>query len=346
MNVCLIHQRLNHKGGLERRLYNYMQYFLDRGDGITIVAAKISSEVVLPESVKLVHLDISRTIKFYRPVVFNKRVHRFLKDNQFDFVLSLERTSNYGNLIGPNTHKGYMRAHNAWLPDPSDLVQLYMDRISFTNARRVYACSNMIRNEIISDYKVPADRVQVLPPPLNTKVFYKNTIASKSELKLITGFDASKKQILFVSNNHRLKGLQLALNTLKQLNQPDVELVVIGKTGPEQEGARYLGVQNNPADFYRAADLTIHPAIYEPFGQVIAESISCGTPVLISKRTGSKDIVTDQCGAVMDNYDPKAWAEQVRRMLNRTYDIPADFAVRNGLDLNSHMSKMLSGAGY
>lgn len=46
MKVVLIHYRVLLLGGLERRLINYISYFVDRGDEVTLVYAKRGEGVV------------------------------------------------------------------------------------------------------------------------------------------------------------------------------------------------------------------------------------------------------------------------------------------------------------
>ena len=52
------------------------------------------------------------------------------------------------------------------------------------------------------------------------------------------------------------------------------------------------------AEYYSAAIATIHPSMYEPFGNVVLESLACGTPVVTNETVGAHEIIDDDCGVV------------------------------------------------
>lgn len=49
-------------------------------------------------------------------------------------------------------------------------------------------------------------------------------------------------------------------------------------------------------------DILIVPSIwYETFGYTVAESLSYGTPVIVSNTVGAKDIIADRCGIIIED---------------------------------------------
>ncbi len=64
--------------------------------------------------------------------------------------------------------------------------------------------------------------------------------------------------------------------------------------------------------FMRAADLLVHAAANEQFGQVLVEAMGCGLPVVAVDRGGPAAIVTDpDCGWLVDPDDPDALAAAI-----------------------------------
>ena len=123
-----------------------------------------------------------------------------------------------------------------------------------------------------------------------------------------------------------------------------VELVIAGSP-PEKKlppNVKYLGFVREVEELYAAADVAVHPAGYEPYGQIISESILCGTPVLISHMVGAKDVVSAREGLVVQGFDVAEWAAAVMKMATGEFDIPADFAGRHGLRLEDHMARILA----
>ncbi len=342
LKVCLIHERITHLGGLETRLFNYMNYFLQRGDDVTVVTSKIADDVVLPENVNIIRIDMSRVIKPVRPAYFDRQLGKLIKRDQFDFSLSLDRTSQQDFLIAPNTHLGYMHAKNKRSRSLSDIINIRADKKAFKHSKVIFACSSMIADEVEKLYNTSTEKIEVLHPPLNTGRFYKDDSKTKNEWKKQCGLDPDKKHILIVSSSNKRKGVPLAIEAMQLLNDKNIELIVAGNKGAANEWVNYLGFIKDPSSLYRAADLTIHPAIYEPFGQVVSESIACGTQVLISEKTGAKDIVSDKNGIVVARYNPQTWADHIRNMLDNPKEMPADKELIKQLSLESHIQTMLS----
>jgi glycosyltransferase involved in cell wall biosynthesis len=96
---------------------------------------------------------------------------------------------------------------------------------------------------------------------------------------------------------------------------------------------------------YWAADLLVHPATYEPFGQVVPEALACGCPVLVSDKTGAKEILTPQLGMVVPELNPELWAKAIEKALAIPFHIPDDLLVQKNLTLDQHMERMLSVCG-
>ena len=59
----------------------------------------------------------------------------------------------------------------------------------------------------------------------------------------------------------------------------------------------------------------------EPFGVVLIEAASCGTPVVATRTSGATDIVTDQIGTLADIDDASALASAIEGMRNRQHDV-------------------------
>ena len=54
------------------------------------------------------------------------------------------------------------------------------------------------------------------------------------------------------------------------------------------------------ADYYAAADVCLNATLFETFGKVTAESLCCGTPVVVYRNTASPELVEDGCGEMVE----------------------------------------------
>ena len=115
-----------------------------------LYTSKISPDITPPANLHIHYLNLKRIPKPIRNFFFDKKLKQIIRLNEFDFILALERTSRQNHVIAPSTHKGYLQAKGAMFSDIVDIVQLYLDRRAFSNAKVIYACSEMVKDEIIN----------------------------------------------------------------------------------------------------------------------------------------------------------------------------------------------------
>ncbi|MEI6312500.1 MAG: glycosyltransferase family 4 protein [Bacteroidota bacterium] len=346
MKIALIHIRLMNKGGLETRLINYMNYFLDKGHEVTIITSKISGELSLPSKVNLMVVPLSIYPKFSRLLFFNYKLEKLLPTYTFDYVLSLERTWTQDHLIAPNTHIGYLKAQHKFFRDLSDLLQLYLDKKSFQTVKHIYACSQMVKDEIVQDYHIEPSKIKVVYPPLNTTKFNLEIRKNRALYQKKYGIDDTQINFCFVSTSHKRKGLELLINIFSSPENKHKHLYIAGShTSYKQTNIHSLGFITEMHELYSAVDATLHPAIYEPFGQIISESIACGTYVMASDNVGAKEIILDkEIGLVLPTSDKKAWIDAVFHFNNKkVIEESLVTKIANELQLDSHMLKIFNG---
>jgi D-inositol-3-phosphate glycosyltransferase len=142
--------------------------------------------------------------------------------------------------------------------------------------------------------------------------------------------------LLFVGRIQPLKGLDVAVQALAQLQAKNAQLIVVGgASGSEgndelekvMQLARGLGVHNNIrfvepqahhmlSTYYRAADVVVVPSRSESFGLVALEAAACGIPVVASAVGGLLTIIDDgETGYLVPRRDPALFAEHIDELL-------------------------------
>jgi glycosyltransferase involved in cell wall biosynthesis len=341
MKIALIHIRYIFKGGLETRLFNYIDYFLNRGDEVHLFTSKMAPDIVPPKGLHLHLINVKNYPKPFRNFFFDKILKKTIVREEYDFILSLERTTRQYHVIAPSTHKGYLEAQGKFFIDPIDWVQLYLDKKAFKNSKVIYACSSMVKNEIIRFYGINPDKIKVLFPPTNIQKF--NTNISKTEAREKLEALPQKKYFLFVSTSHKRKGLDLLLKVFSKLNKEKYHLWVAGSNFETKlPNVTPLGFVKNMELYYRAADFTLHPAVYEPFGQIVVESLACQTPVFVSENVGAKELLNDDIGFVVPDFSEKSWQNAIEKLSEKTFFTQTEAFDMNELSLETHMEKMLN----
>ena len=108
---------------------------------------------------------------------------------------------------------------------------------------------------------------------------------------------------------HRNKGLDLLIRAAS--NIPELFVWIAGE-GPERANLeqlsreqqvsgriRFLGWRNDRASLYAAADICVYPSREEPFGNVVVEAWSCGTPLITTATAGPSWLVRDNEDALL-----------------------------------------------
>jgi glycosyltransferase involved in cell wall biosynthesis len=72
------------------------------------------------------------------------------------------------------------------------------------------------------------------------------------------------------------------------------------------ERVAFLGWQDDPQSVIRGADILVCPSRHEPFGNVIAEGLACGKPVISTQTNGGRELIEDGVNGLLVPVDDEA----------------------------------------
>ncbi len=178
------------------------------------------------------------------------------------------------------------------------------ERRAFAAAGVVVAVSNRVREELVADAGVPAEKIRVIPNGVDVSQFRPCDVATTRQLREQVGCDASELLAIFVGDlRSERKGFGRVLEAVAAT--PGVRLVAVGghEGGPFPAKAKGLGVayrvtflgrRSDVADLLRQADVMTFPSVYEPFGLVVVEALASGVPVICGPEVGAATYVPDE----------------------------------------------------
>ena len=187
------------------------------------------------------------------------------------------------------------------------------DRETANRADRYVAISHYVAGRIRRYYNREAI---VVYPPVDTEFFQPDdTVATR--------------QALVVSALVPYKRIDLAIDACRLAGVP---LSIIGD-GPDRArleraagpDVRFLGSVSNDTirDLYRRSAVTLLPG-EEDFGIAPLEAQACGRPVVALGRGGALEtVVPDVSGALVDDLDPRAFADAIAATIDRRVDVAA-----------------------
>ena len=177
--------------------------------------------------------------------------------------------------------------------------------------------SKVERDTLVNKYLLPEEKIINSTPGFDRKYFYQDKENSKNRTVKL---NSNEKLILFVGRNDYLKGLDIAIDSIKILSRQNESIrlgVVGGDLGSDKqkdlekdlnekkisEKIYWFGSvpQNKLRDYYKSSSLVIIPSRSETFGIVCLEALSSETPVIVSKTGRMQDFVNHmRNGIVLD----------------------------------------------
>lgn len=185
------------------------------------------------------------------------------------------------------------------------------------------AISNFVKF-VLEENGFDKNKISVIPNPIE---FYDSTREPQNQ--------QHKKKILFVGTLGFHKGIYELLKAIEIIKKEikNINLEIIGDGALKKEIYNYI--QSKNIDYvhltgniphkmvfeaFRNADVTVVPSIWpEPFGRVVVESMSVGTPVVACGVGGISDIIDDgKNGLLVPPKDSEALADAIIKIIKNT----------------------------
>jgi glycosyltransferase involved in cell wall biosynthesis len=170
-------------------------------------------------------------------------------------------------------------------------------------------------------------RIRILPEGVDVELFRPGSAAHRDP-----------NQILHVGFINFNKGVDLLLQAMRIIlaRRPEARLLLVGgshyrDTRIQEEKLRamardlglgdhvsFLGMrpQHELPVHMRASGVMVLASRAEAFGTVLAEAISCGTPVVATRCGGPEDYVTPEVGHLVPSEDPRSLADAILDVLD------------------------------
>ncbi len=215
-------------------------------------------------------------------------------------------------------------AFNSWFFNTSS--KQYKDRVKYFNKVKdltIVGVSDWITKEAQKSLlNLVAKRIRRIYNWIDAEMFYpRESFAIKRKLNL----SESDFVVLGVAQIWgEDKGISRFINVAKAL--PHIQFVIIGKlTHSVPTNVIPVGIVSDIqelAEYYSVADVFVNFTQQEAFGNVTAEAMACGTPIIINNNTACPEVVGDECGFLIANNDEKACIDAImyiRRVGKKTF---------------------------
>ena len=339
MKIAIIRQKFVLYGGAEQFVDGFIHQLAESGHQVHIFANRWT-----PSHHSNIHHHFVATLDFnafIRTLSFARSVAKKIREQHFDIIQSHEKTWTQ------DVYRAGDGCHIKWLSQRSRnlspfqnlflslnpfhqlILKLEKNIFESSQCKKIVAISQMVKNDILENYKCPSENITVVYNGVDLKRFHpdnKNTYRKLIREKL--EIPESATLILFVGSGFERKGLQFLLESTAYLNNEDWRLLLMGK-GKFEKFIRYAPTDKHPQiiakdpdpeieKYYAAADIFILPSIYEPFGNANLEALATGLPVITTRYCGAADIIKNKQNGlvVQDPFNPEEIAENIRSLFD------------------------------
>lgn len=317
MKIALIREKYRSDGGAERIVVRILESLSRQSDvHITLLTRHwAQQETQRQTNLDVVELNTHGKGRLQRHRQFSQAVQDYLRQTPFDLIQSHER------IPGVQLYRAGDGAHAEWLATRRRHEGLlsrlsialsgfhrYMvdnERTLFTHPalQRIVCISELVRDDIQRHYPEVSDqRLQVIYNGIDLERFTPQSNSTCLQARQDLGIPADAMVMLTVGSGFKRKGFASVLEALEKL-PTQWHLIMVGKDRQQKtyqkrasqlgvaDRVHFTGVVNDPRPYYSTADVLLHPALYEPFGNVILEAMACGTAVCASHRCGGAELI-------------------------------------------------------
>ena len=211
---------------------------------------------------------------------------------------------------------GFWQSLRKSILNPLHCILLLMEQYSIMHSKKIMTVSENVKEEILKYYKVDKHNIIAISLGVNLERFnpihketYRDIIRQRYNLK------SDDRVILFPAHEFKRKGLFQLIHVCKTLIDKNLYVLVAGNDNPSQfksliiklglkERIIFTGPTLEMEKLLAASDFLVFPSAYEPFGLVVLEAMAAGLPVVVPKKVGASELITDHIdGILIENHD-------------------------------------------
>jgi glycosyltransferase involved in cell wall biosynthesis len=337
LRVAIVTHVVRHNDGQGRVNHEIARAALAENIGVTLVASHVAPELLSHPGVRWIPVKIGRwwPTNLLRQQVFALKSALWLRAHRREFdVLHVNgfitwmradvNTSHFvhsgwfGSKYYPfGLTKGVWSAYQSVYTRCNALLEGW----AYRRSKVITAVSQKVADEIRAIGLTPDNRVDVIYNGVDTQGF---AAATGNREKF--GLPKDAFLLLFVGDLRTpRKNLGTVLAALKHLPE-HVQIAVAGylpgSPYPDEAKAlgiahrvHFLGLVKEMPVLMHSVDAFVFPSRYEAMSLSLLEAMAAGLPVVTARTAGGAEIITPDCGIVLDDPDdPKALAGAVARL--------------------------------
>ena len=326
--------RCLYSGGAERVLLNLARGFVQQGLKVDMVLAASSGAILkqLPSEIRLIDLKAESKIAILPRLVEYLRAENptsMLSALHYpcEIALLAKRIARVSTKIVVSEHN-HLSLEAKRIPQLSVRLTPLAARLLYPLADGIVSVSQGVAEDLAKVTNLPKQRIDLIYNPVITPELF---VKAREKVNHPWFQPEEPPVILAVGRLHQQKDYPTLLRAFVRVRQVRrCRLVILGE-GPEkdnlnnlinelgiQKDVRMLGFVDNPYAYMANSRVFVLSSAWEGFGNVIAEALAVGTPVVSTNcKSGPAEILGNgKYGELIPVADPKAMAEAILKVLS------------------------------
>lgn len=196
--------------------------------------------------------------------------------------------------------------------------------------KKIIAISKENIEEIKIKFPKAEDKIVFVKNGYNPQDFFVQKLNKKEVLNNYAINKEFKKIVLFVGRISKMKGIDILIKAAKIYEKEDILTLIVGDGEYKEElenlkkelnlkNVIFLGnkAHNELKNLYGISDVLVLPSRKEALPLVAIEALACGTPAIVTDKTGMEQFINKDVGLTfeMDNY--KMLAQKINMIINK-----------------------------
>ncbi|PSU97853.1 glycosyltransferase [Photobacterium kishitanii] len=316
------------KGGAERVCVNYANYLVDNGYKVRIVLFRVYEDSyidLLDDRIDVIYLhchNASSMIKKIKATNFTFASTVMTFNHQISIALWFYRHFKGGinfKLIARNVNYLSRDLHT---PENSikKLATILLTKIIYRRIDCYIAQCNDMKDDMVNYLSVPESKITVIYNPVSTSIYKKDDVEKDID-------------VLFVGRISKQKGLEYLVPVIDNIiSKNRAKVCIIGKGVLEEQLDKELSnlekkhnieilrvrSTDDVNGYYNRSKSTILTSLYEGYPNVLAESLTAGTPVVsFDCQSGPNEIIRDGVnGYLIPCFNTELFVEKLKLILD------------------------------
>lgn len=331
-------------GGMERYAYFLAKHIAEQGVDVEVISSpekegRKSEEIYegvryrfIPPAVKY-----GRGFRFYRTYHhFNWNLSKLLQKEDFDILHAYEITA-FPYILTKNRKPIVVQAFgNEWYKTKGLIKRLFLTPVNYPlklcmrKAEAIASEGEIQSKEIVDLFNINRKKIFEIPDGVDLSQI-EEYLSQASVTRKDLGLSEDDFVIINVNRIEKVKGVYYLIEALGRIKKEidNVKLILIG-TGTDEERIytliNKLGLSDiikhfrNVDDkllfnYYKLADLSVTPTLYEGLPLVILEAMACGLPIIATNTSENPQVVKDGVnGLLVPTADSQAIANAVIKL--------------------------------